>query len=99
MTFNNLTKEDAIRIRDILKQLEEFESNEQRVINEARRVVVEAWWDTVKPDVPQTRDEALEAYRFIEEKLKTETDGDRLALLRQKLQLANEKFMERKKNG
>ena len=99
MTFNNLTRADAVRIRDAIQQLEAFEAQQAQDANDARRAIAEAWWDTVKPNTPQTREEALDAYNFILGLLDTETDADRLTLLRQKLQLANEKFKERKKNG
>ena len=99
MTFNSLTQADAVRIRDAIQQLEAFEAQEAQDAADARRAIAEAWWDSVKPDIPQTREEALAAYRFIEGLLETETDADRLNLLRQKLRLANEKFKERKKNG
>jgi len=99
MTFNSLTREDAIRIRDILKQLEDSDQVEARVVSDAKIAVAVTWWDTVKPTVPQSRDEALVAYNLIKGLLQTETDPDRLTLLRKKLELANQKYREIKRNA
>ena len=99
MTFDDITLADAVRIRDVLKQLADKENIDAQKVQDDRRAVVISWWDTVKPSIPTTRDEALTAYRFIESLLSTETDRDRINLLRQKLNLANEKFKERKRNG
>ena len=99
MTFASLTRSDAVRIRDAIRQLEQFERQQAKAENDAKIAVAQAWWDSIKPAVPQTRDEALIAYRFIEGLLQTETDRFRLILLRQKLEQANEKFKERKRNG
>ena len=94
-----ITRQEAKEMRDALNELDDFETQQAQDAAGARRTIAESWWNTVKPSVPQTREEALTAYRFIEGLLQTETDRDRISLLRQKLQLANEKFKERKKNG
>ncbi len=109
-----LTNADKIEIRDLMKTWilnnadkimvtikakESADTAAAKAINDAQIQVAVDWWNTVKPVVPQTRDEALTAYRFIEGLLNTETDRFRLGLLREKLQLANEKFKERKRNG
>ena len=96
MTFTN---PEIIQIRDGLRLLEKKESDAAQVISEAKRQVAIGWWNTVKPNIPQTRNQALTAYHTIQDMIKTETDADRLSLLRQKLFDANEKFKERKKNG
>ena len=93
------TEQEARDMRDALKLLEQKEAQQQQLINQAKIQVAIDWWNTVKPSIPLTRDEALTAYRFIEELLNSETDEFRLQLLRNKLQLANEKFKERKRNG
>lgn len=99
MTFNNLTQDDAVRIRDILRQLETFEAQQVEDARKARIAIAETWWDTVKPAVPITITEALAVYRFIDDLSKTETKPDRRSLLRGKLKLANEKYKERKRHG
>ena len=104
MTF---TINEIKEIRDGLRQLEKKENDDARKINDDKRAVLEAWWNTIKPSgwtedkeaIGSNRDEVLTAYRFIEGLLNTETDTYRLSFLRQKLQLANEKFKERKRNG
>ncbi len=94
-----VTRQQAEEMRDAIKQLEEGEVVAAKVINDANIQVAVDWWDTIKPAVPRTRDEALAAYQFIEGLLQTETDNYRLVLLRQKLRDANEKYRERKRNG
>ena len=96
MTFTNL---EIKEIRDGLRLLEKSDVIAAQAVQKIEIDKVKAWWNTIKPAVPQTRDEALEVYRWIEETITTETNPDRLSLLRQKLQLANEKFKERKRNG
>jgi len=99
MTFNNLTQADAIRIRDILKQLDESESTQANDIYKANKQVAMDWWNTIKPTKPTTREEALSAYQLIEGLIQTETDDWRIRVLKEKLIEANEKFKERKRNG
>lgn len=95
MTFTNI---EIKEIKDKLKQLENKEQADTKVIDDARRKVASDWWDTKKQPVPTTRDEALTYYRYIEGLIKTETDRDKLSVLRQNLKLANEKFKEIKRN-
>jgi len=99
MTFDNITRPDAIRIREALAELDAFEAQQAKNASDARRAVAQGWWNPIKPSVPNTRADALAAYKFIEGLLGTESDPDRLSLLRLELKLANEKFKERKKNG
>jgi len=107
------TNSEIKEIRDKLILLEERDQKDLEDIRIANLAVAEAWWDTIKPRVPQTRNEALTAYRFIQSEIETqrtnfedETEpvqkeifGFRLRVLNQKLKLANEKFIERKRNG
>lgn len=99
MTFINLTRADAERIRDATKLLEQNETAEAKAIQDGKIQVAVDWWNTVKPAIPSTRDEALIAYNVIKELLKTETAHYRLAVLRIKLNEANDKFKEMKKLG
>ena len=109
-----LTNADKIEIRDMMKNwiinnIDKIMATIQaknnadaaaaKVIQDAKIQVAIDWWNTVKPAMPQTRDEALTAYRLIEGLLNTETDSFRLVVLRNRLQLANEKFKEIKRNG
>lgn len=99
MTFDNLTAADATRIRDVIRQLEAFENQQEQdaiqiLVNQAK-----AWWDSIKPAIPNTRDEALDAFNFIKNLLDTETEKFRIKLLKNKLLEANEKYKERKQNG
>ena len=96
MTF---TKIEIKEIRDKLRVLEQKEADDVKVISDAKRKIASDWWNTIKPTIPATREEALTAYRLIEELLKTETDAGRSSILRQKLNLANEKFKEMKRIG
>lgn len=113
MTFNNLTQVDAIRIRDVLKQLADTVDAQRQADRLAKRQVALDWWDTIKPAVPTTRDEAFTTYTFIESTIVTETalrDAEtdqvqkeihhyRILILNEKLKQANEKFKEIKANG
>ena len=109
-----LTNADKIEIRDMMKNWiinnadkimttiqtkNNADTAAAKVIRDANIQVAVDWWNTVKPAVPTTRDEALTAYRFIEGLLQTETDSLRLTLLRNKLEQANEKYKERKRNA
>jgi len=99
MTFANLTQADAIRIRDVLAQLADTEKTTKLAIEQGKIQTALDWWDTVKPDIPTTRDEAITVYNFILSLLDTETESYRLAVLRNKLIEANEKFKEIKAFG
>jgi len=108
MTFNNLTQADAIRIRDVIAQLEASEAAQLETDRQTKIAVANAWWDGIKPAAPTTRTEALAVFRFIETEIRThktnfenETDPVqkeafrfRVALLHKKLRQANEKFKE-----
>ena len=67
-----------------------FNANKQTALN---------WWDTVKPAIPTTRQQALDAYNYIKNLLITQTDEFRKIILREKLEQANEKFKEIKALG
>jgi len=99
MTFNNLTPADAQRIFDALEELKQSKDDEAKTQREANQQIAQDWWDTIKPNTPTTRQEALDAFNFIKGKLKTEKDTWRLQLLGNKLVEANEKFKEIKRNG
>lgn len=94
-----VTRQEAIDMRLALEELAQFEQQQAQTQFDVDLQVALDWWDTVKPAIPTTRQEALDAYRFIEDLLKTETDRFRLIVLRKKLEEANEKFKERKRNG
>jgi len=96
MAFTNA---EIKEIRDKLKLLEEFE--EQRDLDAINVLKAEAlaWWNTIKPRVPTTRQQAIDAYRFIKNQLTIETDRYRLGILRTKLEEAETKYKERKLNG
>jgi len=88
---------DIIEIRDKLKQLEDADNAQVQATFDANMVIANTWWDSIKPAAPTTRAEALVVFKFIEDLLKTETDEFRMKVLRQKIRLANEKFLERKR--
>ena len=108
-----LTNADKIEIRNLMKTWilnnadkimatiqtkNEADAVAAKTINDANIQIAVDWWNTVKPAIPLTRDEALTAYRFIDGLLDTETDSFRLELLGKKLLETNEKFKERKRN-
>jgi len=106
------TQAEVLEMRDKIRQLEANEATQAEADIAAKAAIAQAWWDTIKPAVPTTRDEALAVYRFIEletidqkRNFENETDRDqkeifqfRVRLLREKLEEANEKFKERKRN-
>ena len=94
-----VTEAEAREIRDALLALEQKEQQEALTQFNADLAVAQTWWDTVKPAIPTTRDEAVTVFRQIEALLKTETDRFRLIILKQNLELANEKFKELKALG
>jgi len=85
-------------MRDALRQLQEVEQAQAKVIDDAKIQTALTWWNTIKPTIPATRQEALDVYDFIKGLIETETDRFRLAVLRKKLDEANEKFKEIKRN-
>ena len=93
-----VTRAQATEMRDAIKQLEAQERQDEIDQFQADMAIAEAWWQTIKPASPTTRAEALSAYNFIVGLLQTETDEFRVKLLKRKLDLANEKFRERKAN-
>jgi len=108
-----VTQQEARDMWAAIQQFQVADSAQVQVEHDAKVAVAEAWWDTIKPAVPNTRDEALAAFRFIEAEIITQTNNFenetdrvqkevfqfRIVLLRNKLQLANEKYKERKRNG
>ena len=106
------TQQEAKDMRDAIRQLQVFEARQQKIIQDGKMQIAIDWWDTKKPSVPTTRNEALTVFRFIETILETEQkllDNEtvpvqkeihqyRIQLLGRKLQLANEKFKEIKRN-
>jgi len=93
------TQQEAKDMRDAIRQLEQTEEQQTRDQLGANMAIAETWWNTVKPAIPTTRLEALAAYQLIDGLLQTETDQFRIAVLKQKLKLANEEYKERKANG
>ena len=98
MTFNNLDRADAERIKLVLEQLEASLFQEARDAQDAEDVIALVWWDTVKPNVIVTRQDAKDVFDFIKNLLTTETDVPRLRILRGKLKEANEKLKDLKIN-
>jgi len=93
------TQQEARDMRDALKLLEESETRQRF---DARQILINdalIWWNMNKPPMPTTRQAALDAFNFIKQLLETETDRFRLALLREKLDQANNKFKEIKRIG
>jgi len=95
----SVSENQAKEMRDAIKLLEQKEAQIIQDANDAKYAVAVSWYDSIEPATPTTRAEALTVFQFVEGKLKTETDSFRLALLRQKLKLANDKYKEIKKNG
>ena len=83
--------------REIKSAIESFQLKDEQVVQATHQTNIQLakdWWETVKPTIPTTRQEALDVYNFIKNLLKTETDRYRLQLLNKKLEQANEKFKE-----
>lgn len=93
------TEQDAKDMRDAMNLLQQKEQQQTQTQFDTNIQTALAWWDTVKPQIPTTRQEAKDAFDFIEQLIKTETDTFRLTVLRKKLEEANEKFKEIKKLG
>jgi len=93
------TEQDAIDMRDAMNLLQQKEQQQVQALYDTNIQIALTWWNTVKPTTPTTRDEAKDAFDFIEQLLKTETDRYRLIVLRKKLEEANQEFIERKANG
>jgi len=108
-----VTQQEARDMWAAIQQFQATDAAQAQADNNAKLAVAQAWWDGIKPAIPQTRDEALAAYQFINAELNSQTrdfqnETDpiqkeilqfRVRLLRQKLNEANEKFKERKRNG
>lgn len=94
-----VTEQEARDMKAAIEAFEKKDADAQRAIHDAEMLKAQTWYDSIKPKVPTTRDEALTAYKTIKSLTETETDNFRLRILRQKLEEANEKFKELKKNG
>jgi len=94
-----VTEQEAKDMREAIRLLEQTESQQVKVQRDINIQTALDWWDTIKPDIPTTRQEALTVHSFIKGLLETETDQYKLTILRKKLEEANEKFQEIKRNG
>jgi len=107
-----LTAGDLTQIKDWLEsnidQVRQFISDNELLEQQTVKTQFDAdiqvaldWFNTlgISIQTATTRTEALDNFNQIETLLQTETDSFRLTVLRKKLQEANEKFMERKRNG
>lgn len=94
-----VTQQQAKDMRDAIRQLEASELAAIQTQRDADIAIAMTWWNTVKPSMPTTRQEALDAFNFIKGLIETETDRFRLHVLKKKLEEANEKFKEIKANG
>jgi len=90
----------AIEVKEMRDKLLLLAKSEEQIEQDKRDVLIQNandWWETIKPAVPTTRQEALDVYIFIKEKIVVEKNRYRSIVLRKKLALANEKFMELKR--
>lgn len=94
-----VTRQEAKEMRDAIKLLEQTEVQQTKILRDARMTQAEAWYNTIEPPIPTTRQEALDKFHHIEILLKTERNEIRHWLLNKKLNEANEKFKELKKLG
>ena len=94
-----VTQQEAKEMRDAIKQLEESERQQTQTQNDAKIQIARDWYNTVEKPTPTTRQEALYIFNFIKSLIEIETDRDRLRLLKNKLDEANEKYKEIKRNG
>jgi len=97
VAFLVVTKQDAIDMRDALNSLNDDEDRQVQVDYRAKIIIQNTWFDTVKPPIPTTRNQALDAYRQIQTLIRNETDRFRKQFLGRKLIEANEKYKEVKR--
>ncbi len=96
-----VTEQEA---RDMKSAIEAFQNKDTQSLKTqlvADKATALTWFNGLRIDIQGalTRDEALTNYRTIESLLKTETDRFRLFVLHGKLDEANEKYKELKRNG
>lgn len=91
----------AREIWDAITLFQDKDEQAAQARHDADIAIAEAWFDTQGIDIQAatTRAEALSNFKAIKNLLRTETDPFRKDVLRKKLNLANEKFKERKRNG
>jgi len=92
------SQQEARDMRDALELLNQTEGQAEEAANQVLIAQALSWWNTVKPQTPRTRPEAVDAFNIIKRLIQTETDRHRQSLLRKKLTEANEKFKEIKRN-
>lgn len=90
--------------REMQTAIEDFQAKDSQVIeaqNQADLGIALAWFNTqgINIQAAVNRNQALDNFNQIKLLLQTETDPIRKGVLREKLQEANEKFKERKRNG
>jgi len=96
-----VTRQEAKDMRDEIRLLEEFESQQLQNKLNADMAIALAWFNNLGINIQtaQTRDQALANFNQIETMLQSETNNLRLKVLRNKLKEADEKYKERKRNG
>ena len=90
--------------REMLEAIEKFQVKDAQVVRaqqNADMAIALTWFNTlgINIQVATTRTQAKINHDQIESLLQSETDSFRKAILTQKLNEANEKFKERKRNG
>ncbi len=93
------TRIEATEIRDAILALEEFETQQRKVITDQEKATALIWYNTVKPRDPTTRFEAYTAYNTIKALEATATDKWRIQLLRTELIRMNKEARRLKRAG
>jgi len=96
-----VTEQDAIDMEEAMRLLEQKREQQVQTQYNADIAIVEAWFNTLGINIQTAtnRTQALDNFNQIKSLLETETDTFRIGMLRRKLEEANEKFKERKRNG
>jgi len=90
--------------REMQAAIESFQAKDDQTTQAQHQVdigIATAWFSTQKINIQAatTRTQALDNYNQIKSLLQIETDAYRLGVLRKKLDEANEKYKEIKRNG
>jgi len=96
-----VTQIEAKDMRDAIKQLEVFETQQAKAQQDILIRQAEDWFRTLGININSatTRNQALRNFQDIKILIESETERFKKAILRKKLEQANEKYKEVKRNG
>jgi len=94
-----VTPKQAREMKDAIRQLEDTENQQAQAQNQALIGQALSWFNTQGINIPAatTRTKALDIFQQIQALLQTETDKNRLRILREKINEANDKYKEVKR--